>query len=625
MGAAHARERGQTFYDCLLKLFSSSKASPIFKELEEKFSTFRQAISTHNAVQSFTCSAGILEMKPAIMGFVGTVANITSILTKTRDGLLIDMRRANALSDRNEFSKIEACNSTVMRFYNANLSVSDCEKLLRTNPPTLQYTTIKHLLEILHLVEQIGAIKVCSFYFKRKVSGTVAARGAAEELACYLPYMIMQQGDTFVVVDSSHYGAMSSVIADFFTFDQQLVDNTRTKKDSTVSDDNTLKEEVAAVISSVIHNVEKAFIPCLDRLDEHLDQILEGTELELNPSATPKKPGPVPLFQRFPEIITEANTFLTDNGLAAHSRRRSDTSYSMGTTLQQLKLHLLKTVPGLNTVGISNSAVHLLFRPANKMHTWGRRHHAVLNAKVARKRNDACKDRPNAYHCASTVKAAKQFCEKYPQLCTFVSVDDKAKGNMNGKPFVSRYHQNRAFYMEGEGPNFSDHDFPMASYLAVLSGYLIVNIVTGLAQLNIVLRAFKFQNSTAETHCNDLLEILSGRTHPVFFLLSDNRPDWGRLWRELYAPTQSAYNIIEHAWSHVSRLFAGLYLPPHLEGEQLAPCMQSSLSDEEKTAKEAALFDFNLEWEGLQRSANQSYCSKMPRTNGQISGFCNGA
>ena len=295
------------------------------------------------------------------------------------------------------------------------------------------------------------------------------------------------------------------------------MDNKHTKKDSTVYDDNTLKEQVAAVISLVIHNVEKAFIPCLDRLDEHVDQILEGTELELNPSATPKKPGPVPLFQRFPEIITEANTFLTDNGLAAHSRRRSDTSYSMGTTLQQLKLHLLKTVPGLNTVGISNSAVHLLFRPANKMHTLGRRHHAVLNAKVARKRNDARKNHPNAYHCASTVKAAKQFCEKYPQLCTFVSVDDKAKGNMNGKPFVSRYHQNRAFYMEGEGPNFSDHDFPMASYLAVLSGYLIVNIVTGFAQLNIVLRAFKFQNSTAETHCNDLLEILSVGLTLCFF------------------------------------------------------------------------------------------------------------
>ena len=77
-----------------------------------------------------------------------------------------------------------------------------------------------------------------------------------------------------------------------------------------------------------MYDVEKAFFPYLDRLDEHLDQILEGTELELNPSATPKKPGPVPLFQRFPQIITEANTFLTDNGLAAHCRRRSDASYS---------------------------------------------------------------------------------------------------------------------------------------------------------------------------------------------------------------------------------------------------------------------------------------------------------
>ena len=123
------------------------------------------------------------------------------------------------------------------------------------------------------------------------------------------------------------------------------MDNKQQKKNSTISDDNTLKEQVAAVISSVIHNVEKAFIPCLDRLDEHLDQILEGTELELNPSATPKKPGPgpVPLFQRFPEIITEANTFLTDNGLAAHSRRRSDTSDSMGTCIRNASVSQVGT------------------------------------------------------------------------------------------------------------------------------------------------------------------------------------------------------------------------------------------------------------------------------------------
>ena len=184
--------------------------------------------------------------------------------------------------------------------------------------------------------------------------------------------------------------------------------------------------------------------------------------------------------------------------------------------------------------------------------------------KVAPKRNDIHQDHPNAYHCASTVKAARDFCRLYPELCAFVSVDDKAKGNMNGKPFVSRYHQNRAFYLQGEGPNFKDHDFPMASYLAVISGYLIVNLVTGLAQLNIVLRAFRFQNSNAETHCNDLLDILCRLQQPVLFLLSDNGPDWtlqswvvifylGRLWRELgvdvlvllmYAPYQSAFNII---------------------------------------------------------------------------------
>ena len=96
-------------------------------------------------------------MKPIVLGFMGTMSHIVSVLQKTRTGLLIDMRRANALAGKKEVDKIEALNSTVVRFYN---------------------TTVKHLLEILELVKQMGGMKLSPSHFR-----------AAEELACCLPYM----------------------------------------------------------------------------------------------------------------------------------------------------------------------------------------------------------------------------------------------------------------------------------------------------------------------------------------------------------------------------------------------------------------------------------------------------
>ena len=152
-------------------------ACPTFQELEQKFCDFRHAVSSSNTGTSFEVSAAILGMKPTVLGFMGTMSHIVSVLQKTRNGLLIDMRRANALADKKEFDKIEAPNSTVVRFYNTNLSVNHCEELLRTNPPSLHYTTVKHLLEILELVKQLGGMKLSPSHFIRKVVGRVAGRG----------------------------------------------------------------------------------------------------------------------------------------------------------------------------------------------------------------------------------------------------------------------------------------------------------------------------------------------------------------------------------------------------------------------------------------------------------------
>jgi hypothetical protein len=84
-------------------------------------------------------------------------------------------------------------------------------------------------------------------------------------------------------------------------------------------------DEVKFALDDIIEAVVVASKPFLQTIEEHLDFILDNTEL---PPAPTSKRGPVPLYQRFPQIVTESIAFLKENGLAAHSRRRSDTSYS---------------------------------------------------------------------------------------------------------------------------------------------------------------------------------------------------------------------------------------------------------------------------------------------------------
>ena len=94
-------------------------------------------------------------------------------------------------------------------------------------------------------------------------------------------------------------------------------------------------------------------------------------------------------------------------------------------------------------------------------------------------------------------------------------------------------------------------------------------------------------------------------------MLSDSGPDYSssnvvnslfyfRLFQELnfyllsvstYAARYSAYNPIEHAWSGLSNLLAGVVFSPKLEGDSKAPCDQRNLSANKIKEKEDAVFD----------------------------------
>lgn len=256
--------------------------------------------------------------------------------------------------------------------------------------------------------------------------------------------------------------------------------------------------------------------------------------------------------------------------------------------------------------------------------------------------------------------------------CEFYSADDMNKIKMGPAPAVSRYHSMHRFFMQSDGPNLGDHDFPNPGYLIVCSGYqlqclpeqsmeipeeytsIVDNDWSNMESANdipsqqaehthsavdenqcrdkigrvhmkrptygpalLVLRATKFGSSSAMTHANDILPVLTAQVKngkTVAFIKVDNGPDWSiasivnevyfcRMWRDSgldilglvsYAARWSAYNNIEHLWSPMSKKLASVILPSVLEGDLTSPIQNNDLTDEERRQKEASLFDQSM-------------------------------
>ena len=124
--------------------------------------------------------------------------------------------------------------------------------------------------------------------------------------------------------------------------------------------------------------------------------------------------------------------------------------------------------------------------------------------------------------------------------------------------------------------------------------------------ISLHLRATNYHPSTIVTHINGLHKILKEEKKATCIILSDGGPDYSpsnivnslfyfRLFQELnfYLLSVSTYDlrIIEHAWSTLSNLLAGIVFSPKLEGDSKPPCDQRNLSANEIKEKEYAVFD----------------------------------
>ena len=345
------------------------------------------------------------------------------------------------------------------------------------------------------------------------------------------------------------------------------------------------------------------------------------------------------MHERFPELVKVTTDFIKSHSFAAHSRRRSSTGTGTGVSLKDIQEHVIQNVPGLKEAGgVKIDALHQLFIAPRKHSSRAFRYKGLVNTRVPRKKNDYRENSENQHFLFARVKYREEFVARFSKEACFYSADDMNKLRMAPSTAVSRYHQQFRFFMQEDSPNLPDHDFVNPRYLLVPSGYMRLeptvkelpedeqiyfdpqqNDVIGEPNLlateyspdssastdklgrkhhprlaagpsMIVLRACKFQTSSAETHVNDMLPLLKGQVEAgkgVAFIKVDNGSDWNllstinelffcRLWKHSgldvlgivsYAAKWSAYNNVEHLWSPASRLLANLILQSILEGE----------------------------------------------------------
>jgi hypothetical protein len=92
--------------------------------------------------------------------------------------------------------------------------------------------------------------------------------------------------------------------------------------------------------------------------------------------------------EQFSSITSALKGFVESHGWKAEARRRSVTGTAEGFTLAQATRFLGENIPGLYEAGISTDTVARLFHAPRKGTTSARKHFGLVDARVARKRND---------------------------------------------------------------------------------------------------------------------------------------------------------------------------------------------------------------------------------------------
>ena len=175
---------------------------------------------------------------------------------------------------------------------------------------------------------------------------------------------------------------------------------------------------------------------------------------------------------KFPEIVAVVKQFIGQHSAAAHNRRREDTEYCHGVSIEKIHRHVLQAFPELKK--ISKSTIRRLLLPPQKNRKAASRYTGLVEAKLPPKRNDlSLKEHKDCHFTCAQVNFISELSEMLFDETVALSADDKNKLNV-GTLAVSRYFNIGKFFMTDDQPNCPDHDFPYSGAKLVPSGYLLL-------------------------------------------------------------------------------------------------------------------------------------------------------
>ena len=201
------------------------------------------------------------------------------------------------------------------------------------------------------------------------------------------------------------------------------------------------------------------------------------------------------LVSKFSELVDVTANFIKKHGFSAKYRRHNETTSSSGVTIKQVCDHLLENVPGLLDPNISLTTVRRLFNAPNKGYRASARCKGHVNCRIGIKDNSYREFHPDAHYLFARNKQRRELAALFTHETAVLSIDDMAKVKV-GAPALSRYHQIKRFFPNGDMPNLNDHDFPVPGYLLNISGYMFLEVIIRLFYNinNIIFEKIIFEN-----------------------------------------------------------------------------------------------------------------------------------
>ena len=321
--------------------------------------------------------------------------------------------------------------------------------------------------------------------------------------------------------------------------------------------------------------------------------------------------------RQVPESCTRRNRLRHRSRLCAHGRRQ-DTTGSVGVSLRQKQEHCFSTIPGLREHGLSLNIVHRLFSAPYNHTASKKKYKDLVPTRIAHKANCLSNGHEDSNYCRAQVKIALELITHLEMKFSDCQPTQKLSSACQGRAEVLRMVRSNSFMLSSDRIQLPDHDFPEPGYKISPMGYVFLQ-PTGSDQLprsgplTLYLRSHMFNKESAMSHSDDLMDclrlVVDATKKKAVVMGVDNGPDWcrhsvktvlamGRVWETMdldyllltsYAPGNSKFNPIEHAWAPITRWCSGLVLQNSLEGESTWPNKQN-ISQEEKDEKNKEVF-----------------------------------